>query len=324
MQELWFQAKAEQSRLLPPVCPRCLAVGVRPLPVPVLGPATGPAATAYYCERCADDLERARTLQVARLAVSGLLGIGTATTAALILGGAQVGHQVMATVLAVALPLGLTAFSTTSDGPALYQIATDSTPPHWLARRREYLTEMTADVSTRPRPRTHLGWRHAVWPLVAAATWLLGLHWLGRAELRVIHGGGPADAIVLVDHRRRPSIGPTQSEHPHAARPVATLAGRRSLALVSETGQPLAEVTATLWPGRDYLLGTLPRGQCLFLESQEYGARGDARQLVALTGSGPLWELPVNVDAWFLPLRARPDLPTSGGLRTAVRLLACP
>jgi len=116
---------------------------------------------------------------------------------------------------------------------------------------------------------------------------------------------------------------PTDLEHPHAARAITTLAGRRTLTLVSDAGEPMVEVVETLWPGRDYLFGTLPEGKCLFLERQEYGDAGAEHSLIPVAGSGPLWELPAAVDVWFVELRERPSLPTSGGVRTAVRLLPC-
>lgn len=139
----------------------------------------------------------------------------------------------------------------------------------------------------------------------------------------MIHAGD-SDAIVLLDRRRQRSIGPTRTEHPHAARAIGTLAGRRVLGLVSERGEVLAEITATLFPGRDYVFGTLPEGSCLFVERQEYGQEGEAHEFIALEGSGPLWELPVNIDVWFSPLRERSALPTRGGVRAALRLRACP
>lgn len=323
MPKPWFQAETERNRLLPLLCPSCLGVGVRPLPVPV---AVGEAATrieAYYCERCADRLERAKTLRAARWAASALVGIGVATSAALSLGGSRLALQICLTLVASLLPLGIGWVRSVKAEAALYRDSSAPNADRWLAREREYLRALGASAVAVPPPGQRGQLQRELVPVLVALAWLAGLHWIGRAELRVIHAGD-GDAIVLVDRRRHESFGPTRTEHPHAARAVSTLAGRRSLTLVSDEGETVAHVTATLMPGRDYLFGALPEGSCLFIERREYGQRGQAHEFIALTRSGPLWELPVNVDVWFSPLREGPNLPTSGGIRTAIRLRACP
>jgi len=323
MRQLWFRAAIERSRLLPPICPACLDVGVRPLDVPSRQPGSDPGVTAYYCDDCADRLEQRATRLMARRASQGVLGIGAATSAALVLGGARVPLQVLLTLLAATFPLVIAAWpGAVQAQPALLHLASDAVRHHWLARRKDFLQRLGADVAIEhaPVPRRRIIWD--LLPALAALAWLSTLHWFGRAELRVLHSGDQ-DAVVLIDHRRRQTIAPTRTEHAYAAHAVSTLAGRRTLGIVGEEGTLLVDVTATLWPGRDYVLGTLPAGRCLFLERQEYGEEGSARDLVALPGAGPLWELPVNVDQWFAPLSPRPSLPTSGGIRTAVRLLPC-
>lgn len=321
MAEHWFRARAERNRLLPPVCPACLAVGVRPLEVPGLSARSDPGITVYYCERCADRLERGRTLLLARLSSQALLGIGAATSSALLLGGARLPLQVLLTLLASVLPLGIAALAGEQARPALVHLGRDSESDHWLAQRRDFLEKLGVSATVQPAPQRR-GLRREFLPALLALTWLCGLHWLGRAELRVIQSSD-ADAVVLIDHRRRRIVPPTRVEHAHAAHAVSTLAGRRTLGLVTSDGRSLVDVTLTLWPGRDYVLGTLPSGLCLFIERQEYGEAGAARELAAVQGEGPLWELPVNVDLWFTGVTERPSLPTSGGIRTAIRLLPC-
>ena len=321
MPKPWFQAETERNRLLPLLCPSCLAVGVRPVPIPIVQGDVEPKAEAYYCERCADLLERAKTVRVARSASSALIGVGVATSAALALGGSRLGLQIALTLLGSLLPLGI-AWPAADGEAALYRDSSAPRVERWFARRRDYLQALGASTVPVPRPKQRGRLVREFLPGLAALAWLAGLHWLGRAELRVIHAGD-GNAIVLVDERRQESIGPTRTEHPYAARSVSTLAGRRSLGLVSDEGETVARVTATLLPGRDYVFGALPAGSCLFVERQEYGQRGDAHELIPVEGSGPLWELPVNVDVWFSPLRERPALPTSGGVRSAVRLRSC-
>lgn len=324
MAQLWFQAETERNRLLPPLCPRCSSTGTRALPIPTLGVSEESALVAYYCDRCADRLEREKTRHASRWASSALLGVGAATSSALALGGARLGLQITLTLSAALTPLLLARLVPNTDGPALYRLPSSSGPERFLAERRDYARELDPSLRSAAAPREAHFVQRQLLPVLVGLTWLAGLHWLGRAELRVMHGDATSDAVVLIDHRRRQSIGPTRGEHPHAGRAVTTLAGRRTLSLVSDAGEPVAQVTATLWPGRDYLFGALPKDRCLFLESQEYGARGRAHDLALIPGSGPLWELPTNVDLWFSPLSQRPEFATSGGVRTAIRLLPCP
>jgi hypothetical protein len=323
MPQLWYRASAERGQLLPPLCPACLALGVRPLDVPGFFPGSESGVTAYYCERCADRLEQRATFVWARLASQAVLGIGAATSSALVLGGARVPLQVLLTIMASALPLGVAAFGgATPTVPALVHVSREGETGQWLAQRRDFLERLGATPISEHAPAPRRALRRALLPVLVSVVWLLGLHWLGRAELRVIQSGD-VDAVVLIDHRRRRVVPPTRLEHAHAAYAVTTLAGRRTLGVIGEEGRPILEVTRTLWPGRDYVLGTLPAGYCLFIERQEYGEAGTAREVAPVPGDGPLWELPVNVDLWFTELPERPSLPTSGGIRTAIRLLPC-
>jgi hypothetical protein len=326
MPTLWFRATTEGNRLLPAVCPACLAPGVRALEVPSSGGAES-VRTAYYCERCAELLDRRATLIVARLGAAALLGIGTATSLALALGGVRLGLQIVLTLLASLLPLVVRALTLRAPvGPALFHADGPASQSVWIAERRDFLDLLEAQTTRMPGPLVRPGFARELAPVLAALLWLSALHWLGRADLRVIQSG-TSEAVVLIDERRRSTIAPAHGEHPHAARAVSTLAGRRRLGIVSERGEPLVDVVATLWPGRHYVLGHLPLGQCLFLERQEYGKTGAAHDLAQVRGQGPLWELPVTVDLWFSPLSerpsSRPSLDTSGGVRTAVRLLPC-
>jgi len=326
MPTLWFRATTEGNRLLPAVCPACLAPGVRALEVPSSGP-TESVRTAYYCERCAELLDRRATFIVARLGAAALLGIGTATSLALVLGGVRLGLQIVLTLLASLLPLAARALTSRgSVGPALFHADGPASQSVWIAERQDFLGLLETKATRVPRPLARPGGAWELAPALLALVWLSALHGLGRADLRVIQSGD-AEAVVLIDERRRSTIAPVRSEHPHAARAVSTLAGRRRLGIVSERGESLVDVVATLWPGRDYVLGNLPPGQCLFLERQEYGKTGAAHELAQLPGQGPIWELPVTVDLWFSPLStrpsSRPSLDTSGGVRTAVRLLPC-
>jgi hypothetical protein len=296
------------------------------LEVPSLG--SGESGTyAYYCERCAEALDRQATRLVARLTTAALLGIGTATSLALALGGARVGLQLVLTVLAALLPSAARAVvQGATAGPALVHAPGQGGQSVWIAARQDFTDLLQTKVTPVPQPlrRRRLAWELS--PTLVALAWLAGLHWLGRADLHVIQSSD-TEAVVLVDARRRGTILPTLVEHPHAAEPVSTLAGRRRLGLVTASGVELVDVVETLWPGRDYVLGSLPPGQCLFLERQEYGQEGAAHDLARVPGQGPLWELPVSVDLWFSPLSERPSsphaMPTTGGVRTAVRLLPC-
>src|SRR5690606_7012901 len=182
---------------------------------------------------------------------SALVGIGVATTSALTLGGSRLGLQLCLTLLAALVPLLLAGAFQTPTQPALYQTPATSGLQRWIARERGFLEALGVSPLAATPPGSPRFWQRELAPLLVALAWLGGLHWLGRRELRVIHAGD-SDAIVLLDRRRQRSIGPTRTEHPHAARAIGTLAGRRVLGLVSERGEVLAEITATLFPGRDY------------------------------------------------------------------------
>ena len=93
----------------------------------------------------------------------------------------------------------------------------------------------------------------------------------------------------------------------------------------------MGEATRTLWPGRTYIVGQIPPGQCLFWERREYGKEARASILFPIGGQGPVWELREQVDSWFVPLGGSTteqlaeieDWQTRGGLRRAIRLLPC-
>src|SRR5688572_4144362 len=147
-EERWFRAETEPSRLLPPICPRCMSVGTRPIDVPRIGSNSGALTAAYYCDRCADRLERGATFLVARLAGAGLLGVGIATSAALTLGGSRPALEVALTAFGTLLPLGILALVPIRGAePALLQAKGEERANVWLAARRDYALELGGPAS---------------------------------------------------------------------------------------------------------------------------------------------------------------------------------
>lgn len=164
--------------------------------------------------------------------------------------------------------------------------------------------------------------------LVAAAiVWLILIQLLGVAQFRVLVGGGES-ASLLIDSRMVAVVEAANSEDPRSGRALSVLGGRRHIQLITAAGQTVAEGEMTIWPGRTYIVGYLPADRCLFWEEQGYGEVGPLHTLVPEESSGPIWEFNRRIDSWFIPLSGEEGegtlgLATSGGLRTALRLLPC-
>ncbi len=338
----WWSVRSPPQVVLPAICPGCLSPASRPIDVPVRDidgwtgtpphtPSdTGPSAlTAYYCDLCADRLEATRTRIWGERIAAGLFGVAAATTLALALGSVDRLWQAVLTCAAAGVPAGFTWLNNRTRGDLALWADRRGSSVELLGLQKEYLQQLGPVEPVGPqrkppprpwrrtRPTTHIGG-----PVLLALGWLALLHATSTVPLVVLLGGHEP-AVVTIDHRKRARVHPVPEERPGGGLRVDTLAGRRHLSLVSEQGHVLASKTATLWPGRTYLLAQPPKGTCFYLETQEYGQQGSAHFMQPLYGSGPLWELKRPIDRWFAPPKERADLPTTGGTRRALRLLPC-
>lgn len=327
----------QASNLLPAICPSCLAPGSRPLTVLDLPSGRPTAEEALYCDLCADAIENTRTRVLALAAACSLLSASVVVALALSWGNFHLGQQLlMGALVSVLPPLLLHLFGAWPREPhALYHLpsptALPEETPSWRrywARQRAYaqcvdharlLDDQPPQAKTKERTTLPAGL--ALPPVIALCTFI-AVQYFGRSTVRVVVPG-PEDATFTVDARRGVDIVGTPDENPRGGSLARVLGGVRTLGLIGAGGEPLASTEVTLWPGRDYVFGRLPEGHCLHVEERAYGEAGDRHLLIPIPGPGPIWELEEEVDQWFVPLPARDELPTTGGLRRAIRLLPC-
>lgn len=321
----FFRTHIDGAPVLPALCPLCGTSASRADSVPIFGSTPGDASelTVYFCELCADARERRRTTHLAWQIAAALLGIGGATTLALYFGSHARLTQGLLTASLATLPALAGLFL---DRHHLEAPVVGSDPPRitFAGPRRDYVAALGPLEVISPPQQALLPTlqRHLALPLLSSLLFLLLLHAWGTARIVALQAE-LEPAVLLVDHRRRALVPPTPEERPGAVTSLRTLAGRRHLGLLSTEGSALADQVETLWPGRTYLLAHPPPGLCFFLEVQEYGAKGAAHFLQPLYGEAPLWELPADIDRWLAPPPERPNLPTTGGIRRALRLLPC-
>ncbi len=303
---------------------------------PTNGP--DPGLDAHYCDICADDQSATQTKYLAWFAATGLVVLGVTTAMALSLGKRDLPFQIAVVVVTGAvLPLALKIarlwrpiappiLVESRDGAGTLVAKTEVFAKALRAHGFEELPEASPQAS--PFPRRH---KTTLSLIGIGLLWLFLIQSLGGANVRVFVSG-KEKAFLLVDTRHTGKVAPTNAEDPRAGQALRILGGRRSLRLISESGEELAQATRTIWPGRTYIVGQLPQGECLFWERRKYGKEGSRSLLFPLPGEGPVWELRDSVDSWFIPLdegraQSNPsdtdDWETSGGVRRAIRLLPC-
>lgn len=323
-----------EDQLLPPVCPRCLAPGVRNLPIPhepltwwatfeQLASPRPPSVEldAHYCEDCAERLEARKTRALSVLLAACVLGILTATALALLYGTSRLLLQLGVSLGLAALPpllFSLQAKRSSSSAALLHA----HEPRVLLAARRDYVELITSPLDRPPQRPQRLGRKRLLAaPLLITCAYGSILQHFGRSELWVIHS--EQDLILLIDHTLIGTVPASLGETPEAGRREEVLGGRRTLSLVHPDGSVRTELPVTFVPGKSYLLGLPPPRHCLFLEKRAYGQAGSTLERTPLPGAGPLWEIPERIDFWFTEAPDASSGFTSGGLRTALRLLPC-
>lgn len=341
---LHYTFELPPEKLLPAVCPDCGAPGTRPHRVQNLSAVSAPgdetpaSRDAFYCDLCADEKNSAKTRSIALFAACGLITLSVGTATALAWGSRALALQVALTGGAAALPaLGLTwrGFWPIRNENVWMEETAESTSLVCRTRafRRALIEHGFVEHSTAPGSRNFsVGQlpRRALALCLLGFMWLGLLHSLGATTVRVLVSGNER-AVLLVDGRHTGLIEPTNDEDPQGGILARVLGGRRTLALYSSAGEMLGQQTATLWPGRTYIIAHLAPGDCLFWEKRAYGERSRPSNFSPLGGVGPVWELEEHVDSWFIPLQtpgqatpeSEDDWRSSGGIRRAIRLLPC-
>lgn len=282
-----------------------------------------PPQIARYCETCAARLEQARTRALALVVATCILAVFIATGLIFTFGARQVSLQIGLAGFCALLPS--VALSSMGYWPKIPHSVLQSAakPSVFFARNPEYAREAGLVFERMPMrvPRHATGF----WlPVLLAIGWSVSIQFLGRAEVWVVHS--QQDLTLLIDHSVIGRVPASLDETPTAGRREVVLGGRHTLTLLGPDGSVILEGRAALSPGRSYLFAAAPPGLCFFLVRQNYGreaARAPNPEVSRLVGPGPLWELPERIDVWFAPLPpAGPGL-TSGGSRTALRMLGC-
>lgn len=324
-----------RKALLPAICPVCAAPGTRVSKVPRIGQITAEESEleAYYCDLCADERGKKTTERLALFSALALLTISVATASALFFGTRAIALQATLTLTIAALLKG--ALIKLQIWPRserdLFWEESETGAVLWCKNKKYQRILEEHDFlevdKEQPRPSNE-NLRQSARLLILGAAWLLLIHSLGGADVRVLVVGNEG-AFLLVDNRHFGAVHPSNQEDPRAGTTVRVLGGRRHLELVSASGATLGGATQTIWPGRTYIVAHLKPGVCLYFERRTYGYEGRSR-LVPLGGGGPVWELREPVDSWLIPLENPgaedhddEDWGSSGGERRAVRLLPC-
>lgn len=316
------------DQLLPAVCPACLAPGVRGVRAPWLDGALERNAPrkleALYCEICALAIERRRTEALgallsgivlsATLTLASVLAFGALGTTLTLLLGVLVGALPVLAVRghhALALPVHALHVSRVGNEGALELVLRERRYAALIGERRSY---------EGPAPR-----QPAFVPLVPG---IVGAALLGLAELslgatvRVIAPGAGRHTL-LVDGRKLREVEPVRREFAGAGDPTRIMAGRRHFSLITARGEVLLDETRAVWPKETFVLGQPTAGLCLFVETRLYGEAGPGHTLVPWSRTSSAEPTPAPIDQWFSPLPEEPALETTGGKRSALRLLSC-
>lgn len=321
---VWLQS----DQLLPAVCPACLAPGVRGVRVPWLDGALERSAPrkleGLYCEICASAIERRRTEALGAL-LSGVVFTATLTLASVLAFGALgTPLTLLLGALLGATPLLLVRAHHALLGPAhaLYVARVgEADALELVLRERRYAGSIGERRSYEgPAPR-----QPAYVPLVPG---IVGAALLGLAELslgatvRVI-APGTGRHTLLVDGRKLREVEAVRREFAGAGDPTRIMAGRRRFTVITARGEVLLDETRPVWPKDTFVLGQPTAGLCLFVETRLYGEAGPGHTLVPWSRASSAEPTPTPIDQWFSPLPEEPALETTGGKRSALRLLSC-
>jgi len=320
----WTGFDLPPGATLPLACPACLAPGRREVLVPG-GSERGPRLVAHYCESCGAELDRATTRSLALLFAASALGVFVASACAFAFGARHLPWQLASSAAAAAcLPGALLLSRKWPDAP--HALERDGAGQHYLAARRSYARLSAVQLAVDrppPEPRRKL---HFTLPLLLALGWALVIQYAARVDVWIVQS--EQDLTLLIDDAVVGSVPASLEETPEAGRREVVLGGRRRLTLIDARGALRAETSASLFPGRSYLFGQTPAGRCFFVEQRGYGRASKktsgSSSFTSLEGPGPLWELPVPIDFWFVPPPPPGPAFTSGGIQTALRLLPCP
>lgn len=319
----WTRFSLAEDRLLPALCPSCLEPGTCEIQVPSLpGASPSRALRALYCSTCAEQWERTRTRRLALFFAATLLGLFVGTSLLFLWETRFFALQLLLAGGAALLLPWLALTLQRSFTPALW-LEQGGSALQLLAQRRRYAEHCSAGALVQAVPAPQLTRFPLLFlsPACLAVLWLVLLHSLGQAQVWVL--SAEQDVLLLVDHRLHGPVIASLEETPHAGRRFRLFGGEHHFSLQRKNGRGGLELSASLRPGASYVLGVPPAGRCFFVDQRSYGQVNQAESRRPLEGPGPLYELPVPIDSWFLPLPERGGGSLSGGTRRALRLLPC-
>ncbi len=319
----WTAFDLPPGATLPLACPACLAPGTREVVVPG-GSESDPRLVAHYCDSCGAELDRATTRSLALLFAASALGVFAASACAFAFGARHLPWQLASSAAAAAcIPVALLLCRKWPEAP--HALVRAGAADQYLAAQRSYARLSAVPLAVDRAPPELRRRLPLALPLLVALAWSLGIQYAARADVWIVQS--EQDLTLLIDDAVVGSVPASLEETPEAGRREVVLGGHRRLTLVDTSGALRAEASASLFPGRSYLFGQTPAGRCFFVEQRAYGraskeTRGSS-SFTGLEGPGPLWELPVPIDFWFVPPPPPGPALTSGGRQTALRLLPC-
>lgn len=313
-----------QGLLAPSRCACCMEPAGIPQRLETNG---GPVVVVHYCGACHAHAAAARTNAWAIGVASALLGLGAAAALVLTFGSLRPTLQCLlagaaALVPALALLRHRPIPPHTARGPAAWWrrdgeaswtlVCTHSI---WAARLAQANGARCDLIARRPV-------RFPVFLLASttlAALAVPAAHALLGVEVRVLNLYADP-AILVVDGWHRGTVPPSSAESPAAGLRLHLLGGERHVQLISRNGQVLADGTHRFRPGTEHLIAVSEEPVCFWVERNVYG-RASAPQVAreALSGEGPVWELPGTIHSWFAP---NPPPSDSDGVSTGGALVA--
>lgn len=314
--------------MLPALCLRCGASGSRERQLEDLraGPVGAPRRTGYYCEAC-DEQDRAWSTRAfaARMSL-GITLVAVSASVLFFFGEESPLSQGLIVMLVGASATAVLEwwFSRRRPKIALFRAASQHADGLLFLPDTEGARAMARALEPKKAERTSLSLRSVSASTFAPLALSLGLLTLAHttldATLVVLDAEG--DGSLLVDHRLRARTPSLTTESPSRLTTLRIFSGSRHLTWIGPKGGIRFDQTVSIEPGQVALLASPPAGQCLFLESQSYGASGADHFLTPL-GPGPVHQLVPPPEHWLRPIPPAEPTASRGGAMTALRLLPC-
>lgn len=132
--------------------------------------------------------------------------------------------------------------------------------------------------------------------------------------------------LLNVDGHFLGRVESSAGESPTAGVELYVPAGRRHWVVTTREGKIVSDLEVAVTPGEQHLFAPGDHDWCFWIETTSYGRNlGPEEQIRRLSRVNGFWELPSEVDSWFVPnpSNGAQNQSTSGGQLTALRQARC-